>query len=216
MLKRTIVLIKKDCLLLGRNLYTCIGLAILIPVFIAFGFSNTTFGSSATITAFMSGSLYTWLISYFYLALEEAKAPKAYFLLVSIYTKKELVISRYLFCLLIFLACTVFFIPISLIFNNWFPGNLLLIIFFGLSFSIIIFGIYMPATYKWDIDINKYLLSVILLVFSMGSIPIINFFVSGIINSKFPHLNLLLVFVGSIIILFCSIAVSIRILKNKK
>jgi hypothetical protein len=74
----------------------------------------------------------------------------------------------------------------------------------------------MPATYKWDIDINKYLLSVILLVFSMGSIPIINFFVSGIINSKFPHLNLLLVFVGSIIILFCSIAVSIRILKNKK
>lgn len=62
--KRLSALIKKDLLLLGKNIYIGFILAISIPLILGFSLSSTQLGVVVTIDAYLTTIIYTVLIIY--------------------------------------------------------------------------------------------------------------------------------------------------------
>jgi hypothetical protein len=207
---RIAMLVKKDFILLKYNLYTGLALAVFIPVIMGFSLVSLKLGVNATITAYLSGVIYTTFILYFYLALEEAKYNKSIVLLNAIYTKKEIVTARYLFFLLMILICTTIFLPLAFFLRNWFLGFTLNLLIVSLSLALIITSLFIPFTYIWSIDVAKYVLSGFLLGLSFGGVYISKPFVDVINASSHPQFLIILLFVLSIVGCFISKYISVK------
>ncbi|WP_159721268.1 ABC-2 transporter permease [Enterococcus sp. CSURQ0835] len=213
MFSRILALIKKDKLLLGKNLIAGIGLSIAVPLLMGFSLSEQ-FGNYSSMVAYLSSVLYTILILYFYIGIEESKYPKTFFLLSSIYTKIELVLSRYLSCIISLCFCTIVFMILSLIFSSWLLNANIYLYIICIPILLTIFSLYIPCTYRWTIDVNKYIISAFLLVFSAGGILFFNRLILFLNSLKHIWVVLSIAFIISLVLLFISVILSIKFLNR--
>lgn len=210
MMSRLSALIKKDFILLKRNIYTGVALSVFTPILMGFGLVSLNLGVSTTITAYLSGVIYTTFILYFYIALEEAKYSKATILLNSIFTKKEIVNARYLFFLLTIMVSTLIFIPLALLLNSWFSGFSLYTLIVSISLALVITSIFIPFTYRWNIDVTKYVISIFLLILSFAGVNMSQPIINIINSSNQPQLSIFILFVISVFGLIVSKTISIK------
>ncbi len=156
---RVIALIKKDIFLVKKYLLVILAISVVFPVFI--------FYNAPSIMGFASFMLTIMFAVYMALqsvSLAETKYPKAEALLCSSpYTRKYIVIARYLFFILVFAATTVAYELVVI-----FLPDVTMISLFEIALTLLIgsllLGIYLPLQYKLGYEKMKYVLMVIILL----------------------------------------------------
>lgn len=160
----TLRLIKKDFLLAKKFILIIMGLVIVLPLFVALSMPE-----SAGVTSFLFTTIFSEMILIQYISMAELKYPKAETLLCSSpYSRRDIVIAKYLFYLLVFAYCFVSYWIMALIL----PGRVafsLDIILLTLLIVSVVYGIYMPMQFKFGVEKTKYAFMVILFGVSFGT-----------------------------------------------
>lgn len=195
-------LIRKDFLLVKKYIFPSMILPILIPIFFSFR-APVILG----FTAIMMSVMLTGVLMLGNVLIEEEKYPKAEMLLcTSPYTRKMMVLEKYIFILIILVYCYMSYNIAAILI----PGIQYLDIKLILTVSLIatvLFGAYIPLQNQWGIQKTKLVLSVSVFVVPLlltsiknigeGLININNFMIEP---SAMQYIILLLasLFLGSI------------------
>jgi ABC-2 type transport system permease protein len=164
-------LIKKDILIAKKLVLVAMLAIIATPVFFTFVAAGSYGFFPFLYTVFMSNIILMQNIS----ALE-AKNPKAPALLCAApYTRKTLIIAKYVLFLLLFVYCylanTIFAMAAD-------PSSMLDLssVLFVLSCGVLFFGIYMPIEVKYGFVKAKFVFQIIILILAFGPIIYSNLF----------------------------------------
>lgn len=156
---RILALIKKDVFLVKKYLLVIFAICVAFPIFINY---NAT--SLMGLTAFLITAIFAVYMALQSVALAETKYPKAEALLcASPYTRKYLVVARYLFFMCIFVITTaiyelvVAFLPDTAMLS-------LIDIALTLLIGSVLLGIYLPLQYKIGYEKMKYVLMIVILL----------------------------------------------------
>ncbi len=147
-------LIRKDFLLVKKYVLFCMILPILIPIFFSFR-APIILG----LTAIIMSVMITGVLMLGNVLIEEEKYPKAEMLLcTSPYTRKMMVLEKYIFLLLVVVYCCVAYNAAALFFRNieYLDIKLMLTV---LLIATVLFGAYIPLQYRWGIQKTKVILS---------------------------------------------------------
>lgn len=148
-------LIRKDFLLVKKYVFLTMILPVLIPIFFSFR-APVILG----FTAILMSVMLTGVLMLGNLLIEEEKYPKAEMLLcTSPYTRKMMVLEKYIFLLLIIVYCCLAYNVTAIFFSRipYLDIKLMLIV---LLIVTVLFGAYMPLQYRWGIQKTKLILSV--------------------------------------------------------
>lgn len=205
-------LVKKDFLLVKKYVLIMITLCIILPLFLI-----RSLPEYAGILGFVLITVYSVSMLLQYVFLKETQFPKASALLCALpYPRKDVVLSRYIFCVIIYLACCLIFgietllVPQLGTFGFTMPVMLFLVISLFLS-------IYLPVHYKLGYEKTKFFFIIII----MGSsfvfpqlIKIERGMDLSFLDMLNPAILLGSVFLFSIIILVASAIISMKIYKK--
>ena len=151
-------LLKKDFLIVKKYVFIMLIAAVLIPPFMLWRTPEFT-----GVLGFILSIIFAVFMLLQYVSLKEYQFPKAATLLCATpFSRKMLVLSKYVFCMVIFLACCIIFGIETLII----PGlgsldmNLLVLMLFVISVFI---GIYLPVQYKFGYEKTKFAFAVIIM-----------------------------------------------------
>lgn len=206
-------LVKKDFLLIKKYIFMMMLMIIAIPFFVMWRIPGLL-----GIVTFLIIVIFSEFILYQYILIEEMKYPKASALLcASPYLRRDIVIARYIFLLLIFIYCCIVYniIAIFLLKTKYLtPVHMLA----ALLILVILFGIYTPIQYRFGYEKTKYFFYIIILITpflmpTLGKMNISSAFMKAMeLSAIFQSLILLIL---SILILIISVLLSVKIYAKK-
>lgn len=201
-------LLKKDVLIIKKYVLVMLVAAILIPPFMLWRAPQYT-----GILGFMLSVIFCVFMLLQYISLKEYQFPKAATLLCATpYSRRMIVLSKYTFCMITYVACCVIYGIETLIIPELGTCDikLFLLMFFIVSAFI---GVYLPVQYKLGYEKTKFTFVVVIMA-SPFILPQIMKMENINLNFLF-FLSPLLVYGGFILlsfgILFISISLSIKI-----
>ena len=201
-------LLKKDVLIIKKYVLVMLVAAILIPPFMLWRAPQYT-----GILGFMLSVIFCVFMLLQYISLKEYQFPKAATLLCATpYLRRMIVLSKYTFCMITYVACCVIYGIETLIIPELGTCDikLFLLMFFIVSAFI---GVYLPVQYKLGYEKTKFTFVVVIMA-SPFILPQIMKMENINLNFLF-FLSPLLVYGGIILlsfgILFISISLSMKI-----
>ena len=201
-------LLKKDVLIIKKYVLVMLVAAILIPPFMLWRAPQYT-----GILGFMLSVIFCVFMLLQYISLKEYQFPKAATLLCATpYSRRMIVLSKYTFCMITYVACCVIYGIETLIIPELGTCDIKLFFFFFFIVSAFI-GVYLPVQYKLGYEKTKFTFVVVIMA-SPFILPQIMKMENINLNFLF-FLSPLLVYGGFILlsfgILFISISLSIKI-----
>lgn len=152
-------LIKKDFLIVKKYVYIMLVVAFLIPPFMLWRIPEAAGGMGFTLAVIFSIFMLTQ-----YVFLKEHQYPKATTLLCAMpYSRKLIVLSKYCFCLIIYVICCLIFEIDTLIFRGLgtFDVKIAIITFLAVF---IILSVYFPVLYKFGYEKTKFIFAAIIML----------------------------------------------------
>ena len=145
------------------------------------------------------------------------KGPKASTLLCALpFSRKNIVLSKYIFCILIYLACCLIFGIETLIFPQLRSIGYKVPILLFMVVSLFL-GVYLPAQYKLGYEKTKLFFVVLIMaspfIFAQ-SLKIENSFITNILDNINTVFLVTCSMIASFLILIVSSAISVRIYKK--
>ena len=201
-------LIRKEVLIVKKYVLIMFIAAILIPPFMLWRAPEFT-----GILGFMLSVIFAVFMLLQYVSLKEYQFPRAATLLCSTpYSRKMMVLAKYIFCISIYVVCCVIFRIETLVIHDLGGFDLKIAALMLLLTSIFI-GIYLPVQYKLGYEKTKFVFIVVIMV---SPILLAQLIKMGSLNLDFlSAFSPLIVYGGiiliSILILSISVMLSIRI-----
>lgn len=202
-------LVKKDFLIVKKYVLIMFAVCIMFPLFLIWRSPEY-----AGILGFVLITIFSIFILLQYLSLKETQYPKASTLLCALpFSRKNIVLSKYIFCILIYLACCLIFCIETLMFPQL--GSI------GYETPILLFlvvslflGVYLPVQYKLGYEKTKLFFVVFIMaspfVFAQ-SLKMKNSFIISAVQKINPVFLLAGSLIISILILIVSSIISVRI-----
>ena len=149
-----------------------------------------------------------------YVSLKETQYPKATTLLCALpFSRKDIVLAKYIFCILIYITCCLIFCIETLVFPQLGSIGYEMPILLFLVISLFL-GIYLPVQYKLGYEKTKLFFVVLImaspLVFAQ-SLKMQNGFITNVVQNINPVFLLAGSLIISILILIVSAVISVRI-----
>lgn len=155
-------LLKKDFLIVKKYVLLMAVVAAFIPPFMRWRVPEFTgtFG-------FILSVIFSVFMLLQYISIKEYQYPKAATLLCATpFSRKEIVLSKYIFCVIIYIICCVLYSIETFVIPGL--GVLDIKLFAAMFFAISVFiGIYLPVQYKLGFDKAKYIFAVIIITSPM-------------------------------------------------
>ena len=143
-------LVKKDFLIVKKYVLIMFAVCILFPVFLLWRSPEY-----AGILGFVLITIFSIFMLLQYVSLKETQYPKASTLLCALpFSRKNIVLSKYIFCILIYLACCLIFGIETLIFPQLRSIGYKVPILLFMVVSLFL-GVYLPAQYKLGYEKTK-------------------------------------------------------------
>ncbi|SHO52436.1 ABC-2 transporter permease [Anaerocolumna xylanovorans] len=205
-------LVRKDFLLVKKYVLIMITIYIIFPLFLVWRLPEY-----AGILGFVLITIYSVFMLLQYVSLKETQYPKASALLCALpYPRKDVVLSRYIFCLIIYLVCCLVFGIETLMFPRLGTFGFTMPVMLFLVISLIL-SIYLPVHYKLGFEKTK-IFFIIIIMASSFAFPQFIEIKSGIYLSFLDMLSPTILLGGvilfSIIILAVSATISMQIYKK--
>lgn len=195
-------LVKKDFLLIKKYVLIMLTFSILLPIFLLWRLPEY-----ANIMGFVLITIYSVFMLLQYVAMKETQFPKASALLCALpYSRKEVVLSKYIFSLVIYLVCCLIFGIETLAFPQLGAFKFTMPVMLFLVISIIL-GIYLPVYYKLGFETTK-LFFIMIIMTSSFVFPQIVKLAGGINLNFFDRLNPIILLGGVIVLSSSILAVS--------
>lgn len=151
-------LIKKDIMLIRKYVLIMFAAAILIPPFMLWKAPKYT-----GIFGFILSAVFCVLILLQYVSLKEYQFPKASTLLCTTpFSRKMMVMSKYIFCIAVYVVCCVIYTVETLLIPSLGAVNVTMFFVMLLVISVFI-GIYLPIQYKIGYEKTKFVFTVIIM-----------------------------------------------------
>lgn len=201
-------LLKKDFLLIKKNLYAMCAILAIVPFLIM---KSTDLESVETIGLIYVGTFIVIVMSQ-YLAVRDFQFPKAETMLCALpYSRKQLVMARYCLCIVVSFLLACFFALENYLISGIHLIRLesvLLLIFIIFTFV----AIYFPIQYYYGYEKTRFIFLVSILLLTFGSSQ---YNIKGL-SFHFSGKQLMFWMLGlSCILLIISICLSIKIYENK-
>ena len=203
-------LVKKDFLIVKKYVLLMAAVCILFPIFLLWRMPEF-----AGILGFVLVTVFSILMLLQYVSLKETQYPKASTLLCALpFSRKNIVLSRYIFCIAIYFACCLIFGIEALLFPTLQSVSYRVPIVLFLLVSLCL-SIYLPIQYKVGYEKTKLFFTVLIMATPVGFAQLMK---NGI-NLKFlsnlpPALLLLGSLIISALLLIISSIVSIKIYRK--
>lgn len=202
-------LVKKDFMLVKKYVLIMAAVSIIIPVLLLWRFPDY-----AAIMGFVLITIVSVFMLLQYVFLKEIQSPKASAFLCALpYSRTDIVLSNYIFGLIIFLGCCMIFGIETLVFPQLGTFGFTMPVMLFLVISLIL-SIYLPMQYKLGYEKTKFLFVIIIMASSFGP-SLFAKKVSGLDLSFLDMLNPSIVLGGvisfSIIVLAVSAIISMHI-----
>ena len=205
-------LVKKDFLIVKKYVLIMFAVCILFPVFLLWRSPEY-----AGILGFVLITIFSIFMLLQYVSLKETQYPKASTLLCALpFSRKNIGLSKYIFCILIYLACCLIFGIETLIFPQLRSIGYKVPILLFMVVSLFL-GVYLPAQYKLGYEKTKLFFVVLIMaspfIFAQ-SLKIENSFITNILDNINPVFLVTCSMIASFLILIVSSAISVRIYKK--
>lgn len=150
-------LLKKDVLIIKKYVLIMLAAAIIIPPFILWRVPEFT-GK----LGFILSEIFCVLMLVQYVSLKEYQSPKAATLLCTTpFSRKMMVLSRYIFCIAVYAACCIIYAVETLIIPGL--GTADTMMYFLMFFVIAVFiSIYLPIQYKLGYEKTRFVCSAVM------------------------------------------------------
>ena len=156
-------LVKKDFLIVKKYVLLMAAVCILFPVFLLWRIPEF-----AGLLGFVLVTVFSILILLQYVSLKETQYPKASTLLCALpFSRKNIVLSRYIFCIVIYFACCLIFGIESLLFPTLQSIGCRVPIVLFLLVSLCL-SIYLPIQYKVGYEKTKLFFTVLIMATPVG------------------------------------------------
>ncbi|MDO4471419.1 MAG: ABC-2 transporter permease [Bacillota bacterium] len=151
-------MIKKDILIVKKYVLIMFAAAVLIPPFMLWRAPEYT-----GVLGFMLSVIFCVLMLLQYVSLKEYQFPKAATLLCATpFSRKMMVLSKYIFCIAVYIACCVIYAIETLLIPDL--GTVNVTIFFLMLFVTSLFiGVYLPLQYKIGYEKTKFAFVVVIM-----------------------------------------------------
>lgn len=209
-------LVKKDFLIVKKNILFMMLLTVAVPLFVAWRLPEI-----AGAISFIYTVVFTELIICQAVSSEESKYPKAAALLCSVpYKRSAIVIAKYIFFLLLFAYCWIVYTLMALFVPGVGAIDLTVVLAVLLA-GMIVYGIYLPLYFKYGAEKTRFFFMVCIFIMAFG-LPVIYNYLSGlkidfsiVTSIPGPVLNfaMVIMFVAA---LGVSMAASVRIYSKKE
>ena len=206
-------LIKKDFLIAKKYVWLMLVIVLLIPPFILWRMAEGT-----GYISFIISAVFAVFMLLMYVSMKEFQYPKASALLCATpYPRRMVVISKYGFCVIILVVCSMIYWVETLVLPKIgsFNFEIVMVAFAGISLLI---GIYLPIQFKVGYEKTKFFFVVIIMAspFLLPQLSKINGApYLAIVNSISPAFLCVAIALISLLILATSIFVSVRIYSQK-
>lgn len=200
-------LVKKDFLIVKKYVLLMAAVCILFPIFLLWRMPEF-----AGIFGFVLVTVFSILMLLQYVSLKETQYPKASTLLCALpFSRKNIVLSRYIFCIVIYFACCLIFGIEALLFptlqNVSYKIPIVLFLLVSLCLSI-----YLPIQYKVGYEKTKLFFTVLIMATPVGFAQLMKKGINLDFLSNIPPAFLLLgSLIISVLLLIVSSIISIKI-----
>lgn len=152
-------LIKKDILIVKKYVLVMVAAAAAIPPFMLWRAPEYT-----GVLGFILAVIFSVFMLLQYVSLKEYQFPKAAALLCAApFPRKMLVLSKYIFCVAMYITCCVIFGIETLFISGLGAFNIRLCMLMFLAVSVFI-GIYLPVQYKAGYEKTKFVFVIVIMV----------------------------------------------------
>mgnify|MGYP000869934892 FL=1 len=156
-------LVKKDFLIIKKYVLLMVAVCILFPVFLLWRIPEF-----AGLLGFVLVTVFSILMLLQYVSLKETQYPKASTLLCALpFSRKNIVLSRYIFCIVIYFACCLIFGIEALLFPTLQSVSYRVPIVLFLLVSLCL-SIYLPIQYKVGYEKTKLFFTVLIMATPVG------------------------------------------------
>ncbi len=205
-------LVKKDFLIVKKYVLLMFLVCIIFPLFLIWRSPEY-----AGILGFVLITIFSIFMLLQYVSLKETQYPKASTLLCALpFSRKNIVLSKYIFCILIYLACCLIFGVETLLFPQLRNVGYEMPILLFLVVSLFL-GVYLPIQYKLGYEKTKLFFVVLIMaspfVFAQ-SLKMENSLSMSFLSNMNPVLLLAGSLITSVLVLVISSAISVRIYKK--
>lgn len=205
-------LVKKDFLLVKKYVLIMLIFCIFVPPFLILRLPEY-----AGLMGFVLITIYSVFMLLQYISLKETQFPKASAFLCALpYPREVVVLSRYIFCFIIFFMCCLLFGIETLVFPQLGTIGFTLPVMLFLVISLIL-SIYLPVHYRLGFEKTKFFFIIVIMASSF-LFPLLVKIAGGIDISFFALLNPTIFLSGvilfSISILVVSVIISMQIYKK--
>lgn len=151
-------LLKKDVLIVKKYVLIMLAAAVLIPPFMLWRAPQYT-----GVLGFMLSVIFCVFMLLQYVSLKEYQFPKAATLLCATpYPRKMIVLSKYIFCMVTYVACCLIYGIETLIIPGLRSCNIKLFVLM-LLITCIFIGVYLPVQYKLGYEKTKFAFAVVIM-----------------------------------------------------
>ncbi len=151
-------LLKKDVLIVKKYVLIMLAAAVLIPPFMLWRAPQYT-----GVLGFMLSVIFCVFMLLQYVSLKEYQFPKAATLLCATpYPRKMIVLSKYIFCMVTYVACCLIYGIETLIIPELGSCNIKLFVLM-LFITCIFIGVYLPVQYKLGYEKTKFAFAVVIM-----------------------------------------------------
>lgn len=151
-------LIKKDILIVKKYVLAMVIAAIAIPPFMLWRAPEYR-----GVLGFIFSVIFSVFMLLQYVSLKEYQFPEAAALLCSTpFSRKMLVLSKYIFCMAMYVICCIIFGIETLFISGLGPFNIRLCMFMFLAVAVFI-GIYLPVQYKLGYEKTKFVFVIVIM-----------------------------------------------------
>lgn len=193
-------LVKKDFLLVRKYVLIMLIFCIFVPQFLILRLPEY-----AGIMGFVLITIYSVFMLLQYVSLKETQFPKASAFLCALpYPRKAVVLSRYIFSLIIYLVCCLFFWIETLVFPQLGTLGFTMPVILFLVISLIL-SIYLPVHYKLGSESTKIFFIIVIMTSSFVFPQLVK--IAGGINLRFLDMLNPVIFLGGVILFSISILV---------
>ena len=205
-------LVKKDFLIVKKYVLLMIAVCVVFPLFLIWRSPEY-----AGILGFVLITIFSIFMLLQYVSLKETQYPKASTLLCALpFSRKDIVLSKYIFCILIYFACSLIFSLETLLFPQLRNVGYELP---ALSFLVIsvVLGIYLPVQYKLGYEKTKMFFVVLIMASPFlfaKSLEIETNFIAEFLSERNPIALLAACLIISMVILIISSVISTGIYKK--
>lgn len=205
-------LVKKDFLIVKKYVLLMIAVCVVFPLFLIWRSLEY-----AGILGFVLITIFSIFMLLQYVSLKETQYPKASTLLCALpFSRKDIVLSKYIFCILIYFACSLIFGLETLLFPQLRNVGYELPALSFLAISVVL-GIYLPVQYKLGYEKTKMFFVVLIMASPFlfaKSLEIETNFIAEFLSERNPIALLAACLIISMVILIISSVISTGIYKK--